>query len=286
MFKKICIIGVGLMGGSIAKASRENGLCNEIVGVGRNRENLQLACDLGVIDKFTSDILEGASGADLVVVCTPVGSFNEVLKELKKTWDSECLYTDVGSTKASVVDSLSSVFTTIPQNFVPAHPIAGSEKNGVEASQLDLFKGKRVILTPVSDTQIAAQERCSAWWNAMGAKVSSMSVEHHDEVLAATSHLPHVLAFSLVELLKNKEDEKEIFKYAAGGFKDFTRIASSDPQMWADICLANKAPLLKLIDDYQSMNQKIARLIEKGDEQGLLSLFESARIARNNFMTK
>jgi prephenate dehydrogenase len=180
---------------------------------------------------------------------------------------------------------LERVFGHVPSNFVPAHPIAGSENNGVEASRDDLFEGKRAIITPLESTDEGSQRACYLWWQDMGAIVSRMTAEHHDEVFAATSHLPHVLAFSLVELLKNKQDEREIFEYAAGGFKDFTRIASSDAEMWSDICLANGPQLVKMMAELQQLNQKISDLIEQEDKQGLLEIFASAQTARNNYLS-
>ncbi|PCI67801.1 MAG: prephenate dehydrogenase [Piscirickettsiaceae bacterium] len=285
MFKKMCIIGVGLIGGSIARASRKNGLCDNIVGVGRHVENLQKAIELGVIDEYSLNLQSAVEDADIVVVCTPVGSFEAIFSTLKLNWSKNCLYTDVGSTKESVVKALEAVFGQVPKNFVLGHPIAGSENNGVEASNDALFLGKRTIITPLeSVTSLSAKAACSTWWEGMGATVTEMTAQHHDEVLAATSHLPHVIAFSLVELLKNKEDEKEIFKYAAGGFKDFTRIASSDPDMWADICLANGSQIVTLLNEYQSLNERISKLIEAGDKAGLCHLFESAQTARNNYL--
>lgn len=285
MFKKICIIGVGLIGGSIARASREQGLCQEIVGVGRQLENLQRAVELGVIDRYDLDLVSAVEGADLVILCTPVGTFESIFEQLKPVWSENCLYTDAGSTKQSVADALALVFNEIPANFVPAHPIAGSENSGVEVSRADLFVGKRAIITSDKKTAAWAKDSCEAWWQAMGAKVSSMSVQHHDEVFAATSHLPHILAYSLVELLKNKQDEREIFEYAAGGFKDFTRIASSDPEMWSDICLANGSQLVKLMHDLAQINQQIVGLIEAKDKQGLLDIFKSAQGARKYFLS-
>jgi len=281
----MCIIGVGLIGGSIARASRKKRLCAQIVGVGRDTKNLDRAIELGVIDSYSTDITSAVSGADIVVVCTPVGSFESIFSALKPVWSPNCLYTDVGSTKESVVKSLEAVFGVVPDNFVLAHPIAGSENNGVEASNDTLFDGKRTIITPLDkETDSTFRSACADWWEGMGAIVTEMTVRHHDEVLAATSHLPHVIAFALVELLKNKEDEKEIFKYAAGGFKDFTRIASSNPEMWADICMANSSQLVKLLHEYQSLNENISNLIEAGDKEGLCELFTSAQTAREKFL--
>jgi len=285
VFKRLCIIGVGLIGGSIARASRERQLCQEIVGVGRQVAHLQRAVELGVIDRYELDIAKAVKGADAVVICTPVGSFEAIFEQLKPVWSEQCLYTDAGSTKQSVVDALSKVFMDIPANFVAAHPIAGSENSGVEASVANLFDGKRTILTAVEQTAPSALRRCHDWWQAMGANVSMMSVQHHDEVFAATSHLPHILAYSLVELLKNKQDEREIFEYAAGGFKDFTRIASSDPEMWADICVANGPQLTELMDDLAQINQRISALIDAKDKQGLIDVFKSAQGAREYYLS-
>lgn len=285
MFNKICVIGVGLIGGSIAKASRKNKACRHIVGFGRREENLQQAVELGVIDEYSLSLTEAVKGADIVVICSPVGTFETILRDLKSSWSDSCLYTDAGSTKESVIDALVAVFGDVPANFVPAHPIAGSENNGVVASLDNLFDGKRAILTPAKTTSEQFASSCRTWWASMGARVSTMSPQHHDEVFAATSHLPHVLAYSLVELLKNKQDEREIFEYAAGGFKDFTRIASSDPEMWADICLANGDQLVGVMKELEQLNHKIAELIEKEDKQGLLALFKSAQSARAYFLS-
>jgi prephenate dehydrogenase len=284
MFKKMCIIGVGLIGGSIARSTRKHLLCESIVGVGRQQENLKKAVELGVIDSYDTSIADASKGADIVVICTPVGSFEKIFRELKQSWSSECLYVDAGSTKQSVLNALEAVFGEFPSNFVPAHPIAGSENNGVEASVDSLFEGKRVIVTPIEQTDSNKLASCKLWWQKMGARVSEMTPQHHDEVFAATSHLPHVLAYSLVELLKNKQDEREIFEYAAGGFKDFTRIASSDPAMWADICLANRSQLVELMAELEKQNREISNLIEAEDKQGLLDIFESAQKARKHFL--
>jgi prephenate dehydrogenase len=285
MFNKMCIIGVGLIGGSIARASRENNLCLDIIGVGRSEEHLKKAVELGVIDRYELSISDATKGADIVVIWSPVGSFEAVFQQLKSTWSDDCLYTDAGSTKESVLDALKVVFAKIPRNFVPGHPIAGSENNGVEASNGALFSNKRSILTPVEETEDRFSILCQQWWENMGAKVSIMTPCHHDEVFAATSHLPHVLAFSLVEVLKNKQDEREIFEYAAGGFKDFTRIASSDPEMWSDICLANGPELIKVMKELEELNQRISSLIEGKDKQGLLEIFKSAQSARAYFLS-
>lgn len=285
MFKKMCIIGVGLIGGSVARASRKNKLCEEIIGFGRQEAHLKKAVELGVIDSYQLSIDRAIADADIVVICSPVGSYRTLFHDLKGHWNDNCLYTDVGSTKGSVINALTDVLGFVPSNFVPAHPIAGSEQNGVEASVDNLFENKRAIITPLEQTGSTQLAACKAWWLGMGAVVSEMTSEHHDEVFAATSHLPHILAYSLVELLKNKQDEREIFEYAAGGFKDFTRIASSDPDMWSDICLANGPQLVRLLEELEQQNREISKLIASEDKQGLLDIFKSAQTAREYFLS-
>jgi prephenate dehydrogenase len=192
--------------------------------------------------------------------------------------------TDVGSSKGSVVDAVKAVYSDIPVFFVPGHPIAGTEQSGVEASFAELFQQRRVILTPVAQTDVGALEQVTQLWQCAGAQVSTMSPEHHDAVLAATSHLPHMLAFALVELLNQRDDSDEIFDYAAGGFRDFTRIASSDPVMWRDICLANADALLELVDDYTQGLSRLADMLRNGDADGLLKTFEQSKQARDRFI--
>lgn len=284
MFERMCIVGVGLIGGSVARAARSRGLCQTIVGVGRSQASLQRALDLCVIDVAEQDVVKGVQGADLVVICTPVGAFETLFRQLKPVWSQDALYTDVGSTKSSVTAAVEAVFGAVPENFVPAHPIAGSESNGVEASMVDLFVGRRVILTPDAGTAPNALQRCEQFWSQLGAEVSSMSVDHHDAVLAATSHLPHVLAFALVELVRSKDDEREIFKYAAGGFRDFTRIASSDPTMWADICMANADKISGLLEEYKHSIDQLGVCITERNHDKLMAFFEDANAARQQYL--
>ena len=289
MFNKLCIIGVGLIGGSIAAAARQQRLAQQIAGIGgeANRKNLELARQRKIIDQdyyFANDFGTALYNADCVVIATPVGVVEEIFVELKDHWNAKTVYTDVGSTKASVVQAAREVFGEIPANFVPAHPIAGAEKSGVEAARADLFKNKKLILTPLPETRITALESVQQFWEKMGAQVSIMDVNHHDEVLAATSHLPHVLAFSLVDLLGKKDQQHEIFKYAAGGFKDFTRIASSDPTMWLDICMANRDKIIPLIYQLNDELKAVARMLEEGDKKSMLTTFNEARAARQRFL--
>jgi prephenate dehydrogenase len=286
VFNRLCLIGLGLIGGSIAKAAREQGLAAQIVALApsEHASNLQLAVDLGVIDQFYTDAALALDQADCVLIATPVGAMLGVLQQIAPYWQAECIYTDAGSTKASVVAAVEAVFGEVPANFVPAHPIAGAERSGVTAASADLFKQRRLIITPLGHTDTVALQRVSQFWQGLGASVSQMSVEQHDTVLAATSHLPHILAFALVGLLGHKDEQREIFKYAAGGFKDFSRIASSDPTMWLDICLANKQELMPLIRQYQAELNKIEQLLAADEAEQLFESFTYARNARQRFL--
>jgi prephenate dehydrogenase len=286
MFNKLCIIGVGLIGSSVARAAREKKQCNEIVAYGRQQDsaNLQRALELGVIDAFYTDIEAAVRNADLVVIATPVGAVENIFRQLKPFWDPRTVYTDVGSTKGSVVAAAKKVFGQVPEQFVPAHPIAGAENSGVEAGKADLFSNKRVILTPLAENATAAVDSVRQFWQALGANVSEMGIVHHDKVLAATSHLPHILAFALVDLLGRKDEQEEIFKYAAGGFKDFTRIASSDPTMWQDICLANKEEIIPLIQQLKTELGKIEQLLTEEKGRQLSDIFAYAQRARQRFL--
>ena len=288
MFNKLCIIGVGLIGGSIAKAARHQQLAKTIVGLGREsgRKNLEKAKQLGVIDEFFFEAETALKDADCVIICTPVGSFEKILTTLKPYWSNNTIYSDAGSTKGSVVEALKTVFGKIPANFVPAHPIAGAEKSGVEAALIDLYKNKRLILTPVAKTDENATAKMTEFWEKIGSDVVIMDVAHHDAVLAATSHLPHILAFSLVNLLGHKNQQEEIFKYAAGGFKDFTRIASSDPTMWQDICFANRDEIIPLIKELQGELSQVISLLKNDDAQSLFDSFNDAKNARQDFLNQ
>ncbi|MCK9605022.1 MAG: prephenate dehydrogenase/arogenate dehydrogenase family protein [Methylomonas sp.] len=286
MFERLCVIGTGLIGGSIARAARAQGLCKEIVAFGRekNLPNLQLAKELGVIDRFYIDMGQALEHADLVIVATPVGSMRSIFELIRPHWHAQALYSDAGSTKGSVVAAVAAAFGHVPNNFVPAHPIAGAERSGVDASHAELFKNRRLIITPLADTDKQFVDKLSNFWRQIGSSVSVMSVEHHDTVLAATSHLPHILAFALVGLLGRKDEQREIFKYAAGGFKDFSRIASSDPTMWQDICLANKCEIIPLIQQFKAELTHIEQLLADDQAQQLFDTFTYARDARQRFL--
>jgi len=292
MIERLCVIGVGLIGGSIAKAAREQGLCREIVGVDADGGNLAQALATGVIDVgFDSgqagEIAKASKGADWVVIATPVGALRQVFEELKPVWSGRAVYTDVGSTKSSVVCAARQAFGAAPPNFVPGHPIAGAERSGVEAADGGLYRGKRVILTPVPETDGEVLRRVEAFWSAIGAKVSLMTPEHHDEVFAATSHLPHVLAYALVHMLGRKDEKQEIFQYAGAGFRDFTRIASSNPRMWKDICVDNRQQILPLIEGLQQELTVLSDLLKSdAAEERLLAYFRESRDARERFLSQ
>ena len=284
MIKRLCVIGVGLIGGSIARAARTNGLCETIVGFDHNIDNLRVAKDLGVIDEYAFNAKDAVVGADFVVIAIPVGSTDALFTELRDAWSMSAVYTDAGSTKVSVVDGIRESFGSVPKNFVPGHPIAGREKSGVEAALADLYDGKRVILTPLSSTDGKAVARVTEFWNGIGALVSLMEMEHHDQVLAATSHLPHVIAYALVDMLGRKDEKNEIFRFAAGGFKDFTRLASSDPRMWLDICMANRSEIHQLIEEFKLELTAVADMLESQDADNLYRMFQCAKDARQRFL--
>jgi len=291
MIKRLTIIGVGLIGGSLARAVKRAGLCEEIVGSGRDVAQLRKAVELGVIDRYDVDIASAVHDADMVVIAVPLGAMEQVLRALVGHIRPDTIITDVGSAKASVVAAARNVFGEVPANFVPGHPIAGTEKNGVEASFAELFQGRRVILTPLPHTDAHALAQVHLLWRAVGAEVIEMGVEHHDEVLAATSHLPHILAYALVDTLVrmdacgdvNPDSSEEIFRFAAGGFRDFTRIASSDPTMWRDICLANRLAIITLLERFRGDLDALTELIRAGDSERILAVFSRAKAARDRF---
>ncbi len=286
MIRRLCIIGVGLIGGSLARALRAAGYCQEVVGAGRNPAHLKLAVELGVIDRFETDLALAVRDADLVLVSVPLGAMQSVFATIRDHLADDAVLTDAGSAKVSVIEAARAAFGHLPPCFVPGHPIAGTEQSGVAASFPELYRGRRVILTPTELSAPLAIARVRAMWEAAGAQVMEMGAEHHDEVLAATSHLPHVLAFALVESLARLQDQREVFEYAAGGFRDFTRIASSDPVMWRDICLANSAALHRMIERYIGDLQRLDRAVCDGDGERLLQVFRDARQARDRYVEK
>ena len=284
MIERLCLIGVGLIGGSLALALRQKGLVREVIGVDPHRANLETARELEIIDRFYLDPVTGVEGADWVVIATPVGAIPAIFSALKPFWQKDTVYTDTGSTKADVVEAAREIFGEVPDNFVPGHPIAGAESSGASAANAALFEHKRVILSPLAETRPDMVDQVEMLWRSVGGRVSRMDYRHHDEVFAATSHMPHVLAFVLTQMLGRKDEQQEIFQYAAGGFRDFTRIASSDPRMWLDICLANRGEIVPLIEEYREVLGQTAELIAHGEADKLLALFTGARAARQRFL--
>jgi prephenate dehydrogenase len=280
-FRRMLIIGVGLIGGSLARAVRRAGHPIEIVGYGRNHLNLQRAVELGVIDRFVTSLPEAVAEADLIVLAAPVGSTASILRAIRPHLGRDAVITDVGSTKGSVAMAARESLGGALAAFVPGHPIAGNERAGVEASTAALFDGRMVILTPLTETEPGALARVQALWESVGARVVEMDVEYHDRLLAATSHLPHVLAYALVEALKRMDSSEDIFRYAAGGFRDFTRIASSDPVMWRDICLANASHLRQAINAFRTCLDELDGMIRDGEGDRLAEVFARARAVRD-----
>lgn len=278
------MIGVGLIGGSLARALREAGAVKQIVGCGRGRDNLEKALELGVIDAWTHEISEAVQDADMIFLAIPLGAMEAAFRQMKDHLADDAVITDGGSSKASVVEAAEAAFGEVPDSLVPGHPIAGTEQNGVEASFADLYKQRRVILTPLDNTDAEALGRVRAMWQSCGSEVTEMSVIHHDEVLAATSHLPHMLAFGLVDTLARMKENDEIFRYAAGGFRDFTRIASSNPVMWRDVCVANGEALSKMLTAFAEEMAVLAETISRGDGEHLLEIFERAKAARDRYV--
>lgn len=280
---RLVVIGLGLIGGSFAKGLHERGLCREVIGVDLDPESRRLAVELGVVDRCEVDLAAACQGADIIQLAVPILAMEKLLTELAKLDLGTTVLTDVGSAKGNVVRAARLAFTGKSVRFVPGHPIAGSEQSGVEASNAQLFRRHKVILTPCEQSDDAALTLVDALWRELGADVEHMEVEHHDQVLAATSHLPHLLAFTLVDSLAKRSENLEIFRYAAGGFRDFTRIAGSDPVMWHDIFLANREAVLRTLDVFRDDLDALRDAVDAGDGHQLLGVFTRARVAREHF---
>ena len=279
-FAKVAVVGVGLIGGSFALALKAARACGEVVGVGRGAANLKLALEQGVIDAVGADIAD----ADLVLVATPVAQYPRVLAALAPRLKASAIVTDGGSTKRDVIAAARAALGAKIAQFVPAHPVAGAERSGASAASAELFRNKRVVLTPLPENPAAAVQAVEAAWQACGARVSRMEAAEHDAVLAAVSHLPHLLAYALVHEVAGRADSAQLFGFAAGGFRDFTRIASSHPEMWRDICVANRDRLLDELDRYLAKLQAVRPLVENGDGAALEKLFAEARAARQRWL--
>ncbi|WP_180163655.1 bifunctional prephenate dehydrogenase/3-phosphoshikimate 1-carboxyvinyltransferase [Acinetobacter sp. YH12069] len=284
LFEKVAFIGLGLIGSSLARVMIAEDLAKEIVASTRSQKTLEDAKALGLIQQGYSDPAEAVKGADLVVLALPVRATQKVLEAIKPYLTEQTIITDVGSTKGNVVDAAKAVYgEQLPAGFVPGHPIAGAELTGVHAGKVDLFANHKVILTPLPSSADWAVEKLIQLWQAAKAEVICMDVGKHDEVLAHTSHLPHLMAFNLVEQLANREDNLDIFRYAAGGFRDFSRIAASDPHMWHDIFFANKKAILNAVDGFEKQLAILRKLIEDENSQALMGLLGHAQAARQHF---
>lgn len=279
-FDQVSIIGLGLIGGSIAAGMKKRGLARRIAAYDARPEALTTGIEKGVIDERAESLKTCAAGADLIVLAVPVLSMHSVLAELPA---GSAIITDVGSVKTPVLEAAKEVFGEVPAHLVPGHPIAGSEKHGVAAANPDLFDHHKVILTPVDATDEMALATIEALWHSLGAQVVKMTADHHDSVFAQTSHLPHLLAYALVDMLSLQGESLEIFEYAAGGFRDFSRIAASDPVMWRDIFKANEGKVLASLDQYLQELGEIRELLAQGKMQDLEDLFKRAKISRDHF---
>jgi prephenate dehydrogenase len=282
MINKITIIGVGLIGGSLAKAIKENNLAKVVFGFGRDLNRLEAAQKANVIDQFSTNLKDAINDSDIVIIATPVGSFKEILNEIKPFLTSKIVISDVGSTKTNIASIVSQTLGDYSNYFIPAHPIAGKEKSGFEASEANLFNNRKVIITPLETSNPNSISLIQKMWEGTGADVDFMSPESHDELLGMTSHLPHMLAFSLVNYLISKNPSASI--YAAGGFKDFSRIASGDAVMWRDICIQNKDQIISHIKGYQKTLNSLVDAIENENSNELDLLFTSAKKTRDSWV--
>ncbi len=283
---KITIIGVGLIGGSFAKGLKEKGLAKTVFGFGHNESNLQKAVALGVIDEYSTDLQKAVQDSDFIMLSVPLGVMKHLMEQMQPYLKKGVIITDAGSAKSSVIAAAQSAFGSLPAHFVPGHPIAGKEKSGVDAADAALFVDHRVILTPTEQTDTDAVALVAQLWHALGANVESMSAQQHDEIFAATSHLPHLLAFSLVDMLNEHQELGNVFPYTAGGFRDFTRIASSDAIMWRDISVENSTAIVKWLKQYQASLSHLTEMVEKQDRDGLQQLFLGAKQARDKHIKK
>ncbi|MDC4227544.1 MAG: prephenate dehydrogenase/arogenate dehydrogenase family protein [Candidatus Manganitrophus sp.] len=280
LFKQMTIIGVGLIGGSLGLISKRKKIVESVVGYGKKRGSLQKATAMGVIDRYVLTLPKAVEGADMVVLATPVGTFERICQAIAPHLKEGAIVTDVGSVKGAWVARMESL---MPRHafFVGGHPIAGREKSGVEAATADLFQGSRCILTPTAQTDPKALKKVAALWEKAGARVSEMNPSDHDQILAAVSHLPHLVAYVLMETLTHpKIEKKNPVQFSAGGLRDFTRIAASSPEMWRDIFLLNRDAVVEMVDLYQESLEKVKKKILEGDAAGLMEIFERAKAIR------
>lgn len=281
MIKRLAIIGVGLIGGSLSLALKKSGAVEHVVGYSKIQSVREEALALGIVDSIADSLAEAVIAADIVFLAVPMAAMTPVLNELAEYVDENTIITDGGSAKAVVVEAARAALGANFRQFVPGHPISGREKSGPSAAISSLYEDHQVVLTPVVETNPLALTRIREMWQAAGAKVVDMDVANHDVVLAATSHLPHVLAFNLVGMLAQRDDCDDVLRFAAGGFRDFSRIASSDAVMWRDICLTNSTAILDLLAQYRHGLDKIETAIKDNDGEYLTCIFEQAKRARD-----
>ena len=284
--KQLTIIGVGLIGGSIAARLKREGAVGKVVGVGRGLKNITYAQEHGLIDEVATGVQQGIEQATIVIIAVPVKQVEAVLQEIKLSPNSELVLTDVGSTKGDFKKIIERIMPERAGCVVPGHPIAGSEKVGPQFADANLFQGKSVVLCPLKGSRATAINLVQRLWQLCGAFVSKMSEDKHDKIFSAVSHLPHVVSYALVEMMNRRDDAEDLFDFAAGGFRDFSRIAGSSPEMWVDICRSNYSPILDDVESFISSLEKIRELLRSEDYEGLRKIFDAAAIARNNWASK
>ncbi|MFC4271479.1 prephenate/arogenate dehydrogenase family protein [Sneathiella chungangensis] len=284
-FKRLALIGIGLIGSSIARAARQHGLAEEIVCAARTADSRRVAKELKIVDAAYDDPVEAVRGADLVIFCTPVGTYSKLAEQIAPALEQGAIVTDVGSVKAAVVKAIGPHMPDYV-DFIPGHPVAGTEKSGPAAGFAELFINRWCILTPTDTARDEAVEKLSAFWSAMGSKVETMDAEHHDLVLAITSHIPHLIAYNIVGTADDLEDvtQSEVIKYSAGGFRDFTRIAASDPTMWRDVFLHNKEAVLEMLGRFTEDLAQLQRAIRWDDGDTLFKIFSRTRAIRRQII--
>jgi len=287
LIERLAVIGAGLIGGSFALALKQAGQVGSVVGAGRSqKKNLEIAKARGILDEIAADAAHAVQGADFVLLAVPVGQMEGVMQAIAPQLAQEVVVSDVGSTKQDVVALAQTYLADSLSRFVPGHPIAGAETSGAEAARPDLFSGRNVVLTPLPDTNFRALVKAQSAWQACGAKVSIMQAGQHDRIFAAVSHLPHLLAYALVDMLDSRPDAEVFFNYAASGFRDFTRIASSSPEMWRDIALANKHALLVELGAYEAKLEELKAALSAADGDALMNIFSRAQQARSAWSKK
>ncbi len=281
---RVAVIGVGLIGGSVALALKAAKACGEVVGVGRSPGNMRIALQLGIVDRIAESPADAARGAGLIIVATPMGQFDASFSAIAQTLGEAAIVTDVGSTKCDAIRVARRALGARVAQYVPAHPIAGAELSGAAAARADLFRDRRVVLTPLPENSQADIDAMMMLWETCGARVAKMTPEDHDSMLGAVSHLPHVLAYALVHELALRDDAAQLFAYAGGGFRDFTRIASSHPEMWRDICIANCGAIVNELDRYTAKLAEARALLVAGNAGGLERIFAEAKAARDKWI--